>query len=59
MRFYRDIFPDVVRDLSPETQTRAWAEVESAVTGYAGFTGPGAPCELVVAAGRRPSGEPP
>lgn len=54
VRFYRDVIPDVVRDLPPDEQARAWAEVEAAVTPYAGLTGAGAPCELVVAAGRRP-----
>jgi ubiquinone/menaquinone biosynthesis C-methylase UbiE len=53
--FYRGILSGVVRDLPPAEQEKAWAEVGRACAEFAGPSSPGAPCEYVVASGRRPA----
>lgn len=54
MEFYREILGATVQRLSASDQAAAWAEVETAVAPFLAPGSPGAPCEILVAAGRRP-----
>jgi len=58
--FYHMILGGIVEDLSPDESRRAWDEVAERCAGFVTPEGVRAPCELVVAAGRRgPSGRSP
>lgn len=57
LRFYHDILGDLVEELPPEIQRKAWDEVARACRTYAGADSDGAPCEILVVTGRRPSTE--
>lgn len=54
IRFDRDIFGDIVANLSPEIQAAAWHQLSETLRRYMAPGSPGVPCELLVAAGRRP-----
>jgi len=54
LRFHRDLLDDLVADLPPEEQERAWAAVAEATRQFAGAGTAGAPCELLVISGHRP-----
>jgi len=55
LRFDRDILGEDVTHLPKAEQEKAWQEVAEASLGYTGPNSPGAPCELIVAFGRRPA----
>jgi ubiquinone/menaquinone biosynthesis C-methylase UbiE len=55
LRFYHDILGDLVEDLPAEVQQQAWSEVARASKAYTGPESDGAPCEILVVSGRRPS----
>jgi ubiquinone/menaquinone biosynthesis C-methylase UbiE len=54
VEFYRELLPDLVRDLPRADQELAWGVVAEAAAPFAGRSSGGAPCELMVASGRRP-----
>jgi ubiquinone/menaquinone biosynthesis C-methylase UbiE len=54
LRFYHELLDLTVKDLSAEDRTRAWGEVEEAVSSYTGEGSAGAPCEILVVAAHRP-----
>jgi ubiquinone/menaquinone biosynthesis C-methylase UbiE len=58
LRFYRDVLGELVADLPPRDQERAWADLGRACAPYAGPNSDGAPCEILVVAGRRPPVQP-
>ena len=53
MRFYHETLRDVVQALPPARQQEAWDDVARAVSGFIGPASSGAPCEILVASGRR------
>jgi SAM-dependent methyltransferase len=54
LRFYQETLGELVEDLSVELRTKAWAEVAAATEPYVAPGSRGAPCEILVASGRRP-----
>lgn len=55
LRFCDDILGEIVAELPPEKQAKAWDEVERATASFTAPGSNGAPSELIVASGRRPS----
>jgi len=57
LRFDDDILGDLVADLPPAAQKEAWRAVAEASAEYVGPHSQGAPCELLVVSGRRPTNQ--
>ena len=58
LRFDQQFFGGIVSELPPAQQEEAWREVVQASTTYVGSGSSGAPCELIVTSGTRPSRQP-
>lgn len=58
LRFYRMLLGGIVDELPEDRQALAWSEVAAAISGFAGPSTPGAPCELLVGAACRPEDSP-
>jgi SAM-dependent methyltransferase len=53
--FYLQVLPEIVGELPPAEQAKAWEEVRRTCAAFVGPGSAGAPCELLVASGRRPA----
>ena len=58
LRFYHDVFGDLVKGLPADVQERAWNEVAEALGSYPEAKTSVGSCEILVVTGRRPAGEP-